>query len=112
MGCICVLNVEVPLCAETVTVDTGLSSGTYKSVITDKFGQKYERDVTVYGGQFEIDLTDYPEGLITAYSILLLELFDGCEMQVITECEKEYKQLVFHFLVSDNEETNITVCCN
>jgi hypothetical protein len=111
MGCICVLNVEVPLCAETVTVDTDLGSGTYKSVITDKFGQEYHRDVTVYGGQFEVDLTDYPEGLVTAYSTLVLDLFDGCESQIITNCEKEYTQLVFTFVANDSEETNITVCC-
>lgn len=112
MSCICVYNAEVPLCAETLIIDTELTSGIYKSVITDKFGQKYERDVTVYGGSFSIDLTDYPEGLITPYAILLLEIFDGCDLQVIMECSKEYKQLVFHFLENDTEETEIEICCS
>ena len=112
MSCICVWNVEVPLCAESVIVPTALDSGVYKSVITDKFGQKYEREITVYSADFAIDLTDYPIGLITEYSLLLFELYDGCELQAIGNCDVEYKQLVLKFIPKDTPETEIELCCN
>ena len=112
MACNSVLNVEVPLCAETLIVSTDLSSGVYKSVITDKFGQKYEREVTVYGSTFQVDLTDYPQGLISEYGILLFELFNGCDLQILTDCETEYSQLVLHFIPNDTTETEIEICCS
>lgn len=112
MSCICVWNVEVPLCAESVIVPNTLDNGVYKSVITDKFGQKYEREITVYGAYFTIDLSDYHEGLITEYSVLLFELFDGCDLQILGNCDTEYKQIVFHFITKDTTETEIELCCN
>ena len=112
MSCICVWNVEVPLCAETLIINTDLSSGVYKSIITDKFGQKYEREVTVYGSTFTVDLTDYPTGLITEYGILLFELFDDCELQIVSNCDVEYKQIALHFIPNDTIETEIELCCN
>ena len=112
MSCICIWNVDVPLCAETLVINTDLDNGVYKSVITDKFGQKYERNITVYGSQFTIDLTDYPDGLVTAYSTLLFELYDNCDLVALSNCETEYKQLSLSFIINDTTETEIELCCN
>ena len=35
MSCICTWKIEVPLCTETITIETDLSDGNYKLVIKD-----------------------------------------------------------------------------
>lgn len=112
MSCICTWKIEVPLCAETITIETDLSDGNYKLVIKDKFSQLYTSDITVYGGSFTIDLTEYTDGLFNIYGKYLIQVFDGCDLQIIGNCETEYKEIELTFVNDTTTETEITVCCN
>lgn len=111
MACLKVWDVEVPLCTETVIIPTTLDDGDYKMVITDKFNNKYEREITVVYGFFSIDLTDLADVSITIYSKYTIQLFDGCELQTIG-CDDEYDTIGMAFVTSDTEETEFTLCCN
>lgn len=110
MACLKIWENEVPVCTEALIIGTELGSGIYKVVITDKFNQKYERDLPIAYNSLEVDLTDYPNGLFTVFSKVTLQIFDDCDLQLIG-CE-DYDTIGITFVTSDSNETEFELCCN
>ena len=112
MSCCQSWKVEVPLCTETIIINTELPNGVYKLTISDKFARRYSTDITIADGIFSITLSDFPKELFTIYSLYLIQLFDGCDELIIGNCETEYKSIELTFVDEQTENLSFEACCN
>lgn len=112
MSCCQSWKVEVPLCTETIIINTELADGVYKLTISDKFARRYSIDITVEKNLFYIDLLQFPKELFTIYSLYLIQLFDGCNELIIGNCETEYKSIELTFVDEQTENLSFEACCN
>lgn len=111
--------IVVPECIDTLIIPVGLVDGTFTVKITDKFDKVFNKSFDVEDGKLTIDLTLYPKGLFTQYSgTVMLEVFDGCELQTLTVCDVEYGYLSISFNETDNTDIEpyadtqtFEVCC-
>ena len=114
MGC-CTVNISVPECISTLILPVGLSEGDYTVRITDRFNKSYDKDFPVdENGDMTISIAAYPVGLFTRYSgAARLEVFNAGEVQTITLCDKEYKNITLTFYsLTEQLETYTHVCSN
>lgn len=80
MECNCCFTDYLAKCETEIKVNVILNAETaYRWVITDKFGNKYESEVTTdAAGAFTIPVEDLPAGLLTEYSgDFTLQVFPG-----------------------------------
>lgn len=69
MDCNCCFKDFIGKCDDFLIVNTNLDAGDYIWIIEDKFGNKYQGEVTTYpGGALYIPVEDLPAGLLTQYS--------------------------------------------
>lgn len=63
-------QIKLPSCVDSILLKAGLDpSNAFTWVITDKFGNKYSKEVTSdVNGYITIDVDDLPEGLLTPFS--------------------------------------------
>src|SRR5690349_17535069 len=79
-NCTCCFTDTLAKCEDTIQVNAMLQPSTaYRWVITDKFQNKYQGNITTdVNGFFEIDVEDLPSGLLNQYNgTLSLQVFAG-----------------------------------
>ena len=110
----CTVNISVHECISTLILPVGLSEGDYTVRITDRFNKAYNKDFPVdENGDMTINIDAYPVGLFTRYSgAARLEVFNAGEVQTITLCDNEYKNITLTFYSLIEQLETYTHVCN
>ena len=118
MSCCDIKVISIPQCISQIVMPVGLPEGTYTTVLTDKFENKYNVDFEVNGdNNLIINLSSYPAGLLTKYAgVFTFEIFSGCEKVTIIQCDTEYNAIAFKFVGTDysgvdGDTSTYTICC-
>lgn len=113
MSCCATKLIEIPQCALTITMPTGLPQGNYTTILTDKFGNQYRvLNEVDENGQLVINTNEYPSGLLSKYAgLFTFEMYYGCSKVDIVQCDTEYSALTFKIVSVDNWVDNFDVCC-
>ncbi len=101
MSCSTCYEISLPACTDVIQVNAGLNANNiYTWVIEDHFGNKYQGDVTTDGaGNFEIDLDDLPENLLSPHAgtFILTIINSGGETQAVSFFDTEYTCISMSF---------------
>lgn len=107
MSCDTCYEVSLPACAGVITVNVGMDpNNIYTWIITDKFGNKYQENVTTDGaGKFVIDASDLPDGLFTPSSgtFILAIINSAGETQSMAINGEDYTCISMSFYQSNLE---------